>query len=145
MWKKEDDWFWEGNVQEKLAKHLENQGYKVTVTDTLSKSRGVDISAQKNLDKMLIEVKGYPSNKYVDGSKQGQVKKTPPTLQAHHWFSDAFVSVIRRKNKFPKSSIAIGLPEFPRYLDLIEEAKWALEKLDIKVFIVPQTGEVYEK
>ena len=72
MWKKEDDWFWEGNVQEKLAKHLENQGYKVTVTDTLSKSRGVDISAQKNLDKMLIEVKGYPSNKYVDGSKQGQ-------------------------------------------------------------------------
>lgn len=145
MWKKEDDWFWEGNVQEKLAKHLENQGFKVTVTDTLSKSRGVDISAIRNSDMLLVEVKGYPSNKYVDGSKQGQVKKTQPTLQAHHWFSDAFFSVIRRKNKFPKSSVAIGIPEFRRYLDLIEEAKWALEMLSIRIFIVTSNGGIYEK
>ena len=145
MWKKEDDWFWEGNVQDKLAKHLENQGFKVTVTDTLSKSKGIDISATRNLDMLLVEVKGYPSNKYVDGSKKGQVKKTQPSLQAHHWFSDAFLSVIRRKNKFSKSDVAIGLPEFQRYLDLIEEAKWALEKLGVRIFVVTSKGEVYEK
>jgi len=145
MWKKEDDWFWEGNVQEKLAAYLEEQGYAVTVTDTLSKSRGVDISALRNSHEMLVEVKGYPSKKYVDGSKQGQVKRTPPSLQAHHWFSDALFSVIRRKSKFPKSSVAIGLPEFSRYLDLIEEATWALEKLSIRIFIVTENGEVYEK
>ena len=144
MWKKEDDWFWEGNVQDKLAKHFENQGFKVTVTDTLSKSKGIDISATRNSDTLLIEVKGYPSNKYVDGSKQGLVKKTQPTLQAHHWFSDAFLSVVRRKNKFPNSVIAMGLPEFQRYLDLIEEAKWAFEKLGIRTFIIKSTGEVYE-
>lgn len=145
MWKKEDDWFWEGNVQDKLAKHLENQGFKVTATDTLSKSRGIDISATRNSDTLLIEVKGYPSNRYADGNRQGQSKRTKPTLQAHHWFSDAFFAVIRRKNKFPKSSVAIGFPEFQRYLDLIDEAKWALEKLNIRIFIVTQEGEIYEK
>ena len=145
MWKKEDDWFWEGNVQEKLAKYFENQGYKVKTTDTLSKSRGVDISAFRNSDEMLVEVKGYPSNKYMDGSKRGQIKRTQPTLQAKHWFSDALLSVIRRKGKFPNSSIAIGLPEFTRYLDLIKDANWALEKLGVRVFIVTQNGEVYEK
>lgn len=145
MWKKEDDWFWEGNIQERLAKYLEDKGFTVTVTDTSSKSRGIDISATRNSDVLLVEVKGYPSNKYMDGSKQGQLKKTPPTLQAHHWFSDVFFSVIRRKNKFPHSNIAIGLPEFSRYLDSIEEAKWAFEKLGIRVFIVKSNGEIYEK
>jgi len=145
MWKKSDDWFWEGNIQEKLAKHFENQGYKVTVANTLAKSRGIDILAQKDTDEILIEVKGYPSDKYVDGINQGQAKKTPSTLQAHHWFSDAFFSVVRRKHKSQKSSVAIGLPASPRYLRLIEEAKWALEKLGIRIFIVTSTGEVYEK
>ena len=144
MWKKSDDWFWEGNVQEKLAKHFENQGYKVTVANTLAKSRGIDILAQKDTDEILIEVKGYPSDKYVDGINQGQTKKTQSILQAHHWFSDDFFSVVRRKYKSQKSSVAIGLPESPRYLRLIEEAKWALEKLRIRIFIVTSTGEVYE-
>ena len=145
MWKKNDDWFWEGNVQEKLAKHFENQGYRVIVANTLSKSRGIDILAQRDTDEILIEVKGYPSDKYVDGINQGQAKRTSSTLQARHWFSDAFFSVIRRKYKSQKSSVAIGLPESPRYLKLIEEAKWALEKLEIRIFIVTETGEVYEK
>lgn len=30
MWKKEDDWFWEGNIQEKLAIFFRNLGYEVT-------------------------------------------------------------------------------------------------------------------
>ena len=108
MWKKNDDWFWEGKVQEELAKYFEDQGYKVISADTLSKSRGVDIFAQKNT-------------------------------------SDVFFSIIRRKNKSSKGSIAIGLPQYPRYLSLIEAAKWALEKLEIRIFIVTSIGEVYEQ
>ena len=145
MWNKQDDWFWEGNVQARLAKHLEQQGYKVTETDTFSKTRGVDIIAEKKTEKMLIEVKGYPSNKYVSGSKQGQLKRTQPTLQAHHWFSDVLFAVIRRKSKHPTTKIAIGLPEFTRYIDLIEDARWALDKLGVRVFIITEQGEVFEK
>jgi hypothetical protein len=145
MWKKEDDWFWEGNVQEKIASYFQSLGYHVLTSDTLSKSRGVDITAQKDSQEVLIEVKGYPSNKYVDGEKQGQAKRTPPTLQAHHWFSDALVSAIRRKSKSPNSLVAIGFPEFKRYLDLIGEMKWAFEKLEIHVLIVKSSGEIYKK
>ena len=145
MWKKNDDWFWEGKNQEELAKYFEDQGYKVIVADTLSKSRGVDIFAQKNTDEILIEVKGYPSDKYVDGINQGQTKRPPPALQARHWFSDVFFSIIRRKNKSSRGSTAIGLPESPRDLSLIEAAKRALEKLEIRIFIVTSIGEVYEQ
>ena len=57
MWKKRDDWFWEGNIQEKLAKHFENQGYKVTVANTLAKSRGI-VSASRlsvsNVNKISV-------------------------------------------------------------------------------------------
>jgi len=57
------------------------------------------------------------------------------------FFSLSFVE----KNKSSKGSIAIGLPESPRYLSLIEAAKWALEKLEIRIFIVTSIGEVYEQ
>jgi len=53
MWKKNDDGFWEGKVQEELAKYFEDQGYKVIVADILSKSRGVDIFAKKTQMKYL--------------------------------------------------------------------------------------------
>ncbi len=145
MWKKDDDWFWEGNVQQRLAIYFQNLGYDVTTADTFSKSRGIDITARRKSQEVLIEVKGYPSDKYADGDKQGRPKKTQPTLQAHHWFSDALITVIRRKSKSPNSIIAIGLPEFNRYLKLIEETKWAFEKLEIHVFFVKQSGEVYKK
>ncbi|MDO8754230.1 MAG: hypothetical protein Q7J80_10090, partial [Anaerolineales bacterium] len=94
---------------------------------------------------VLIEVKGYPSDKYMDGEKRGQSKKTLPTLQAQHWFSVALISAIRRKNKSPNSSVAIGLPEFQKYQRLIEETKWAFEKLEIQIFIVKPSGEVFKK
>lgn len=145
MWKKEDDWFWEGNVQEKLAIFFRNLGYEVVSANTLAKSQGVDIRAKRNSQEVVLEVKGYPSDKYTSGEKLGQKKKTPATLQAHHWFSDVVFSAIRRRKQYPKSIVAIGLPDYKRYHNLIDETKWAFEKLDIHIFIVKSSGEVYKK
>lgn len=145
MWKKEDDWFWEGNIQERLAIYFRNLGYEVASANTLAKSQGVDIKAKRENQEVVIEVKGFPSDKYADGEKRGQKKKTQPSLQAHHWFSDVIFSAIRRKRQYPNSIIAIGLPECQRYQNLTDEIKWALDKLDIHIFIVKSSGEVYKK
>jgi hypothetical protein len=40
-------------------------------------------------ERLLAKVKGYPSVRYVRGSKRGQVKPTRPQVQARHWFAEA--------------------------------------------------------
>lgn len=42
------DWFWEGNVQGRLAVWLRDQGWEdVRIADTASRERGVDILARQ--------------------------------------------------------------------------------------------------
>jgi len=56
------DWYWEGNVVEAIARHLEGDGWAiVTKANTHSKERGVDIHADRNGRTLLVEAKGYPS------------------------------------------------------------------------------------
>lgn len=137
-WKKSDDWFWEGNIQNRLAAFLREQGFTVSETDTLSKKAGVDILAHRLTEQMLVEVKGWPSDKYMDGPKSGERKKTNPSVQAGHWFSEAVVTLIKRKSKYPNHILALALPDFPRYQDLIMESRWALQRLAIRVFLVSE-------
>ena len=144
MWKKNDDWYWEGNIQEKIVIHLQNQGYDVIAVDTIKKTIGADIIAKKFDKKIVVEVKGWPSDKYSDGPKKGQLKPTQPTLQAKHWLSEAFLTIIRRKQFFLDSTLAIGLPRYQRYIDLVSDIRWAIESLKIKTFFVDSKGEVTE-
>lgn len=145
MWQKENDWFWEGNLQEKISVYLQKQGFDVITADTRKKTTGADIIGTKSNEGIIVEVKGWPSDKYMDGGKQGQPKPTRPTLQAKHWLSEVFLAIVRRKLEYPNHILAIGLPEHERYLSLLSEIRWATEKLDIKVFIVKENGQVIEK
>lgn len=144
MWKKEDDWFWEGNVQEKISSHLQKQGFEVRAVNTAKKSAGADIIGRKSGENIVVEVKGWPSDKYTNGAKRGEPKPTQPSLQAKHWLSEALLAIIRRKQEYPEHTLAIGLPDFKRYVDLINDIKWATEKLKIKIFIVEASGRVVE-
>ncbi|MBI5054644.1 MAG: restriction endonuclease [Chloroflexi bacterium] len=142
MWSKEDDWFWEGNIQKHIAVFLREQGYEVQEANTNSKEQGVDITATKPDSKMLVEVKGWPSDKYVDGAKKGQRKKTNPPTQARQWFAEAISSIISRKNDYEEYILAIGLPDYSTYHGLIKKTEWALRKLEIRVYLVKQSGKI---
>jgi hypothetical protein len=55
------DWFWEGNVVEAIARDLERDAWRiVSKANTHSKERGVDLHAERNGRSLLIEAKGYP-------------------------------------------------------------------------------------
>ncbi len=94
----------------------------------------------------MVEVKGWPSSTYARGERAGQPKPTQPTLQATHWFSEALTSLIRRGAE-PGSRLAMGLPDMPRYRMLLGEAGWALDRLDITVYLVAADGavEIWER
>lgn len=142
------DWYYEGNVSTKIVSHLKRNGYDIKKDNSNNvRARGADIIATKNMSKIAIEVKGYPTKYYVQGIKKGQIKKTNPKLQAKHWFSEAILSSIFNYTN-PKykdiSKIALGFPKMPRYEELIEKvSKYFVDnQINIPVYLVSKEGEI---
>ncbi len=137
------DWFWEGNVVESLEKHFRDLGWSfVSKADTASRQAGVDLHMQKGGTELRIEAKGYPSEFYQRGPKQGMPKRTAPSTQARHWFSEALLCAILRQNDHPTSVVAIAFPEFPVFTNMANRTQDALEKLGLRVIFISETGDV---
>jgi len=137
-----EEWAWEGRVQSRVVTHLAANGWSIVrVADTAQRERGVDILAERHGQRLMVEVKGWPSTTYARGELAGQPKPTQPTLQATHWFAEA-LSVLVRRGGEPGAGLALALPDMPRYRTLLGEAGWALKRLDITVFLVTADGAV---
>ena len=65
-WDSKNDWFHEGNVSRALVEYLKSQSYecKKDNSDNIH-IHGADIIVCKGNKKEVIEVKGYPSDKYA--------------------------------------------------------------------------------
>jgi len=136
------EWAWEGNVQSRVATYLAATGWSIIrVADTAQRERGVDIIADRDGRRLLVEVKGWPSSTYARGEHAGQPKPTQPGLQATHWFAEGLTTLIRRGTE-PGARLALALPGMPRYRTLLAEAGWALDRLDIRVYLVTADGAV---
>jgi Holliday junction resolvase-like predicted endonuclease len=137
-----EEWSWEGNVQSRVATHLATTGWSIIrVADTAQRERGVDIIAERASQRLLVEVKGWPSTTYAQGERVGQPKPTQPSTQAGVWFSEGLTTLIRR-GAAPGVQLALALPEKPRYRALLSETAWALGRLRITVYLVAADGTV---
>lgn len=132
----EDPW-WEGRVQSALVDHLLADGWTImSAADTASQEHGIDVVAEREGRRLLVEVKGYPGKIYARGPKTGQPKPTAPTLQAKHWFSDALLKALRTREKDPAAVVALAFPDMPRCRSLLAEVHGSLTTLDVAVFLV---------
>ena len=126
-------WFWEGNVQVTLLKHLRSIRYHILFqADTRTHQRGIDIVAERDGQILWITVKGYPREKV----------KTNPRLQSVHWFSSALYDIIKYREKDRKVSLAVALPDFSRYRDLAKEVSWFKSEANFIFFWVKPSGEL---
>jgi len=142
-WRYENEWFEETNVARKIVDWLRRDGWILLKFNEDKRQRGPDIIAIKEGRRMIVEVKGYPSDRYVRGEKKGQKKPTHPDPQARHWFAEALLSIIRRKHKEPNSIVAIGLPRKHIYEKLTEEVRDVLRKCSNLLFIfVYEDGKI---
>ena len=145
-WSKEDDWFWEGNIQNEIIKYLKSAKFdRVSGVNTFTKEPGHDITAYEGAKRWVIEVKGYPSDKYVEDwgdKKKGTRKPTPPATQAKHWFSEAMMSVLLAKSEDHSVEVGLGFPRMKTYLTLLNRVAYVREKLGIHVFLVDEDGLV---
>ena len=138
-------WYWEGNVVNALARHLEARGWRIdALADTRSKARGVDIRATLGARNLLVEVKGYPSKEYRDPTRALETKRTQPSTQAQQWYSHALLAALRMQTKNPNSKIALAFADFPRFRTLFAETSTGLQRLNIGVMMVSEMGEVWE-
>ena len=132
------EWWWEGNVQAAIARHLTATGWEaVQEADTASQERGIDIVAKRGSRRLAIEVKGYPATVYAAGSRAGQQKPTAPTNQARQWFSHALLTALSLRHQ-PGREVAIGLPDVPRYRSLVGATETSLRLLGIGVILVAE-------
>ena len=138
----EREWDWEGNVQATVVAHLAGTGWIIiSAADTARREPGIDIVAERCGRRLLVEVKGWPSTTYARGERAGQPKPTQPTLQAAHWFAEGLTTLIRRGCS-PDDVLALALPDKPRYRTLLAQAGWALDRLDMTIYLVTEDGSV---
>lgn len=138
-----DEWHWEGNVQIAVVRHLMRQGWEIMATaDTATRQQGHDIVAERAGERLIVEVKGYPSSRHVGGPRHGQAKRTHPATQARHWFAGAVLTALLALDTSPSSRVVIALPDFDTYRSLAERTKSSLASAAIGIWFVEVGGEV---
>lgn len=137
------EWHTEANVQAMLVTALATEGWRIlSVANTATKEHGIDVIAARDGQAAGIEVKGFPSRAYADPVRAAEQKRTSPSTQAGHWYSQAVLAAMRLRGKEPNWRSVIALPDFPRYRDLHAETVGSLTAAGIEVWWVDQTGEV---
>jgi hypothetical protein len=126
-------WFWEGNVQSKVIKYLERLGYQIhSFANTATHQRGIDIVAEKGGKTLWVSVKGFPRG----------TAKTNPLVQAGHWFKQAIFDMIEYRERDKNASLAVALPDYPRYRALAQKITWVKPIANFSYFWVKENGEV---
>ena len=139
----EGGWHTEENTQGTLVAWLVAEGWEIVSTaNTATKERGIDVIARRGAETAGFEVKGYPGRGYADPRRADEKKRTSPTSQAGHWFSQATLAAMKLRTNEPSWTSAIALPAFPRYFDLYAKTRSSLDAAGITLFWVHEDGSV---
>jgi len=124
-----------------LVTALATDGWRIlSVANTATKEHGIDVIASRDGHTIGIEVKGFPSRSYADPSRAHEQKRTSPTTQAGHWYSQAVLAAMRLRGKEPTWRSVIALPDFPRYRDLHAETAGSLAAANIELWWLDEVG-----
>ena len=138
------EWHSEANVQAALVTALAGEGWRIlSVANTATKEHGIDVIASRDGRTLGVEVKGFPSRNYADPARAGEAKRTSPSTQAGHWYSQAVLAAMRLRGKEPAWGSVIALPDFPRYRDLHADTVGSLTAAQIEVWWIDQAGTVH--
>jgi len=123
-------WYWEGNVQSKLASWLRESGWSIAQeANTSTRETGIDLIANRGPKQLWVSVKGWPENS--------------PNVQARHWFAGAILDVVRYRDIDHTVRLAIGIPSgYKTYQNLVNSVQWLRRTLPLLIMEVSQAGDV---
>ena len=127
----------EDETVELMMDFLKSDGYKI-LDYCKGHKRGIDITAERNNRKLLIEVKGARAN------HNSKIKKRPyfDSGQIKDHFGKAIVKSLEVKSDYPDCDIAIAHPEDDLIKKHINKSVQHLKKLEIFHFWVSKNGKV---
>ena len=132
----ERPWYWEGNVQAAVVRHLNSVGYRiVSSADTAAHQPGKDIVAiTPSGDTLWVSAKGYPTG----------TPRTNPHTQARHWFAHAVFDLVLWHDEDATVALALALPDQATYRKLANRAVWFLSNVKARIYWVAECGSVVE-
>ncbi|MBP8882086.1 MAG: hypothetical protein KBF43_15160 [Dermatophilaceae bacterium] len=133
----------EADIQASVVTALVGAGWVIrSVANTATREHGIDIIAERDGQSVGVEVKGFPGLGYADPARADQRKRTRPSTQAGHWFSQAILAAMRLRTKHPDWRSVIALPDHARYRTLHAETVTSLSAASIDVWWVDHDGQV---
>jgi hypothetical protein len=129
----EKPWYWEGNVQSKIVRHLVENGWDITrVADTASREPGRDVTARRNGKEIWVSVKGRPEG----------TDRTTPATQGRVWFHGAVFDLICWRGESDEVDLMMALPEFGTYRNLAPRIEWLQNIARFQIAWVQSDGSV---
>lgn len=127
----------EDETVELLMIYLKSEGYKI-LDYCKGHRRGIDITAEKNNRKLLIEVKGARAN------HNSKIKKRSyfDSGQIKDHFGKAIVKSLELKSDNPDCDIAIAHPDDELIKKHLDKSIKHLKQLDIIHFWVSKDGSI---
>jgi hypothetical protein len=137
------EWFWEGNVQAAVVSHLAATGWSIRrVASTSTSEHGVDIEADKNGERLLVEVKGYPGSTYARGERKGTAKSAPAATQARTYFSNAVLAGLLMRAEHDDARVVLAFPDMPTFTSLGGRVVTPLGSAGVEVWTVRSDGGI---
>ena len=147
-WKRDDDWFWEGNIQERVIEHMKSEeGFSILSPGMpMPSEQGVEVLAQRSNDGVtthrLVVVRGWPSTMYTRGSLAGQHRTSRPEVIARGWIAQAVLDIALGRGGDPDVEMALAIPAMASYVRYLQRLRWFMAASRTSVYMVSQEGNV---
>jgi hypothetical protein len=139
----DQEWFWEGNVQAAVVRHLAATGWSIRrVASTSTSEHGVDIEADHDGERLVVEVKGFPGSTYARGERKGTAKTTPAAGQARTYFSNALLAGLLMRAEEDDARVVLAFPDMPTFSNLGSRVLQPLTAAGVEVWLVDEDGDI---
>jgi hypothetical protein len=149
-WRRSQDWFWEGNVQERVLDYMQaEEGFTILSPGMPSaREHGIDIVAERTVNSVrvhrLVNIWGWPA------SEQSEALSRPPFNDyaarpeaiARDWMAQAIFDIALNRGSDPDLELSLGLPTMAGYIRYLQRLRWFLASARISVYLVSQDGRV---
>src|SRR3954452_7674483 len=147
-WSRDQDWSWEGNVQERVLDYMQKEeGFVILSPGTpMPTEQGLEIVAEYPVNERavhrLVSVRGWPSQVYTRGALTGQPRTTRPEVIARSWIAQAVFDLALSRGADPDLDLSLALPAMASYVRYLQRLRWFLASARVSVYLVSQEGRV---
>jgi hypothetical protein len=147
-WSREQDWFWEGNVQSCVVEYIrQEEGFSILSSgQPVVAEQGLEIVAERTVGDRpvhrLVSVRGWPSQMCTKGALAGHLRATRPEVVARGWISQAILDLALSRGADPDVELSLALPTIAGYIRYLQRLRWFLSVARVWVYLVSQEGRV---